>query len=213
MIHNGLPQRKETPMRIAASTAAAIAGALATATLGLAGAAVAAPVSHHASASARADWKRGAQVSAAEQGRYWLAARKALPTRFAHERGDLAALASIPLTNTTAKQRATATRATRELNGFFRTPDLYGVAAGKPIKFARADWIKSAHVIAARQNIWLGGANDELAAYGNRYQAERADLTSLESIPETSTTAKQRAIAERDRRALDKFFHTPGLGG
>jgi hypothetical protein len=198
-------------MRTATPTAAAIVGVLATATLGLAGVAVATPVSHHA--TARADWKRGASVAAADQSRYWLAARHQLPTSDAHERGDLAALASIPLTGTTAKQRTTAARVTRELNGFFRTPDLYGVPAGNAKKFARADWIKSAHAAAARQNFWLGGADDELAAYGKKYHAERAELNSLESIPLTSTTAKQRATAHHDRHALDKFFHTTNLGG
>jgi hypothetical protein len=197
-------------MRIATPAAAALAAALTTATFGLAGTAVAAPAGHHA--TARADWKRGATVAAANQSRYWLAARHQLPTRFAHERQDLASLVSIPLTSTTAKQRATAARDTRELNGFFRTPGLYGVAAGKPSKFARADWIKSFRVAAARQNFWLGGADDELAAYGKRYRDQRAELSSLESIPLTSTTAKQRATAHRDVRALDKFFHTPGLG-
>jgi hypothetical protein len=197
-------------MRIAPRAAAAIAAALATATLGLAGAAAAAPVSHYS--TARGDWKRGAQVDAAEQSRYWAAARHQLPRRDVHERHDLHTLASIPLTDTTAKQRATAVRVTRELNGFFRTPGLYGVAAGKPAKIARADWIKSAHVAAAREKSWLGAADDELASYGKRYHAERGDLASLESIPLTSTTAKQRATARRDYRALDQFFRTPGLG-
>jgi hypothetical protein len=196
-------------MRIAAPIAAA-AAALATTALGLTGTAAATPVSHYT--TARADWKHGASVDAADQSRYWTAARHQLPTSDAHERGDLAALVAIPLTDTTAKERAAAARATRELNGFFRTPDLYGVPAGNAKKIARADWIKSAHVAAARQNIWLGGANDELAAYGKKYHAERADLTSLESIPLTSTTAKQRAAAHRDRHNLNKFFHTPGLG-
>jgi hypothetical protein len=197
-------------MRIATPAAAAIAAALATATLGLAGAAVAAPASHYS--TARKDWQRGAQAVAAEQSRHWVAARHQLPRRDVHERHDLRTLASIPLTGTTAKQRATAVRVTRELNGFFHTPGLYGVAAGKPVKIARADWIKSAHVAAAREGFWLGAADDELASHGKRYHAERVDLTSLESIPLTSTTAKQRATARRDRRALDKFFHTPGLG-
>jgi hypothetical protein len=196
-------------MRITA-TATAVAGALATATLALTGTAVAVPASHYT--TARADWKHGASVAAAEQSRFWTEARHELPTSDAHERHDLAALISVALTSTTAKQRATAARATRELNGFFRTPDLYGVPAGNARRFARADWIKSAEVAAARQNDWLGGANDELAAYGKEYHAERADLASLESIPLTSTTAKQQAAAHRDRHNLNKFFHTPGLG-
>jgi hypothetical protein len=193
-------------MRIATATTAI----LATATLGLAGVASATPGSHLT--TARADWKHGAHVVAADQSRLWLAARGQLATRYSHERHDLAVLAGIPLTSTTAKERATAVRVTRELNGFFHTPNLYGVAAGKPRKIARADWINSARVSAARENFWLGAANDELAAFGKRYHDERADLTSLESIPLTNTTAKQRAAAHRDVRALDKFFGTPGLG-
>jgi hypothetical protein len=197
-------------MRIATPTAAAITIALATATFGLAGVATAAPASHLS--AARADWKHGAQVAAADQGRTWLAARGELASRYSHERHDLAALAKIPLTSTTAKERATALRDTRELNGFFHTPGLYDVPAGKPRKIARADWIKSTRVAAAKQNVWLAGANDELAAFGKRYRAARTDLSSLESLPLTGLTAKQRATAHRDVRALDKFFGTPGLG-
>jgi hypothetical protein len=196
-------------MRIALPASAVLVAATAAATLGLAGAASAAPASHYT--TARADWKHGARADAAEQSRFWLAASKVLPTRDVHERDDLATLAKIPLTSTTADQRATAHRVTRELNGFFRTPGLYGIAAGHPKKIARADWIKSTKVAAARQNRWLGAANDELASYGTRYAKARTALRSLESIPLTSTTAKQRATAHRDVRALDAFFHTPGL--
>lgn len=195
-------------MRITVLATAAVAGALA-AIIGLGSAAGAAPASHYA--TARADWKTGARVAAAEQGRFWAAARHQLGTGYAHERFDLATLAAIPLTSTTAAQRATAKRVTRELNGFFQTPGLYGVAPGKPWQIARADWIKSAHVAAAEQNIWLGGANDELASFGQRFHQARSALTSLESIPLTSTTPKQRATARQDVRILDKFFGTPGL--
>jgi hypothetical protein len=201
-------------MRITAVVAAtAVAGSLAAGSVGLAGSAGAAPTTH--ATTARTDWTKGAHVDAAVQSRYWSASRHQLATygaRYAHERGDLAALVSIPLTDTTAAQRATAARVTRELNGFFHTAGLYGVPAGNPKKIARADWIKSAHVSAARQNDWLGSAKDELDAYGKRYRNERADLSSLESIPLTSTTPKQQATAHRDRRALNRFFHTPGLG-
>jgi hypothetical protein len=197
-------------MRITALATAAVATAVAAATLGLGNAASAATASHYA--TARADWKHGATVAAADEGRFWKAARRQLGgARFTHERFDLATLAAIPLTGTTPKQRATAKRVTRELNGFFRTPGLYGVSAGQPRKIARADWIKSAHVAAAEQKLWFGAANDELASFGSRYHHERAALTSLESIPLTGTTAQQRATARRDVRVLDKFFGTPGL--
>jgi hypothetical protein len=197
-------------MRIPTPAAAAIAGALITASLGVAGAAVAAPSSQHA--SARADWKQGANAAAAEQGKFWREARHELPARDAHERADLHALTAIPETGATAKDRKTAERVTRELNGFFRTPGLYGVKDGNAKKIARADWIKSFKVSAARANVWLGGANDELAGYGKRYHAERAELTSLKSLPLTSLTAKQMKTAHHDVHALDRFFHTSGLG-
>lgn len=197
-------------MRITALATVAVTAAVAAATLGLAGPAGAATAGHYA--TARADWKHGATAAAADQGRFWKAARRQLTgARFTHERYDLVTLAAIPLTSTTAKQRATAKRVTRELNGFFRTPGLYGVSPGKPRKIARADWIKSAHVAAAEQKLWFGAANDELASFGSRYQHERAALTSLESIPLTNTTPEQRAAARRDVRILDKFFGTPGL--
>ena len=197
-------------MRIVTPAAAVITAAVAAATFGLAGAASAAPLSHQS--TARAAWKHGATVDAAEQSRYWLAASKELPTSDVHEREDLKTLVSIPLTGTTASQRATAQRVVRELNGFFQTPGLYGVAAGRPVKIARADWIKSNKVAAAKQSFWLAGAQDELASYGTRYGKARVALRSLGSIPLTSTTAAQRATAHRDVKALDAFFKTPGLG-
>ena len=164
--------------------------------------------------AAQTSWKTGATTDAAEQGRYWSAARRELAlsgTATAHERADLTSLIGVPETDTTAAQRATATRVVRELDGFFRTPGLYGVAAGNPRLIARADWIKSGQVAAATSNDWLGAAVDELSAYGTRYVFVRAELVSLEAIPLTSTTAKQRATASRDVRGLDTFFQTPGL--
>jgi hypothetical protein len=194
--------------------ATALAGALTAALAGMAGPAGAATKSHVA--MARADWKAGAQVAAAQENTEWIAARDQLAAyggRYVHEQADLDALISIPLTDTTAAQRATAARVTRELNGFFRTPGLYAVAPGNAKAIARADWIKSAQVSAAEENDWFGAAIDELDSYGKRFATQRAELASLEAIPLTDTTAKQRATARRDVRALNAFFHTPGLFG
>jgi hypothetical protein len=200
-------------MRITSAVAVtALAGALTASLLGVSAPAGAAANAHRA--TARADWKDGAQAAAADENRSWIAARHQLAaygSRYFHERADLTALIKIPETGTTATQRATARRVTRELNGFFHTAGLYGVKVGDAKALARADWVKSAHVSAAMANSWLSGARDELANYGSRFAAERADLTSLESIPLTDTTAKQRADARRDVHALDSFFHTPGL--
>ena len=193
-------------------TATAIVGLLAGGSALLAAPAGAAMAGHVA--SARADWKSGAKVAAADQDKYWDAARKQLAAhgaRYTHEEADLTTLASIPETGTTAAQRRTAKRVTRELNGFFHTPGLYGVPAGNARRIAKADWIKSSKVAAAIQNEWFGSAKDELDSFGARYAAEIKDLTSLESIPLTSTTAKQRATARHDVKALDRFFHTPGV--
>ncbi len=220
---------------LSAAVATTLAGALTTSLVVLAGSAGAATTSAdavgaattHATtatgqghtkkkshrALARQDWKAGAAVAATEADS-WTAARGQLAhygDRYLHEQDDLTALINIPLTDTTPKQQARAARATRELNGFFRTPGLYGVKAGKTTKFARADWIKSSKVNAAEGNFWHAAAVDELDSYGKRYAAERAELTSLEAVPLTNTTAKQRATARRDVRALDGFFDTPGL--
>ncbi len=199
-------------MRIpTALTAAALLGAMGASLLATATPAAAA-VSHIT--SARADWKAGAKGASAEYNHYWAAARHQLAsygTKDVHEIADLTALMAIPETDTTAAQRATALRATRELNGFFGTPGLYGVTAGNPLTIARADWVKSGKVAAAEQNDWLGAAVDELYAYGTKYAVARAELVSLEAIPLTDTTAKQRATASRDVTALDAFFKTPGI--
>lgn len=193
-------------------TVTAITGALVSSLIAVAGPAGAAAVSH--GTAARADWKNGSKAVAAQENKYLIASRHQLAAygkRYAHESADLTALINIPLTGTTKAQRATAVRVTRELNGFFHTPGLYGVKPGNPKSIAKADWVKSAHVSAATKHTWLGAANDELDSYGKHYAAQRADLASLESIPLTNTTAKQRAAAHRDVRALDTFFHTPGL--
>ena len=197
---------------ISVVTATVIAGALVAGGLVPTASADAATVRHLA--AARADWKHGAHVAAAEQNKYWGAARTQLAAggaQYSHERAVLGDLTAIPLTDTTARQRLLAARETRELNGFFGTPNLYGVPQGNPKTYARKYWIKSSKVSAAEQNAWFGAAKDELAAYGSRYKSERAHLTSLESIPLTDTTAKQRAAAHRDVRALNTFFHTPGV--
>jgi hypothetical protein len=172
----------------------------------------AATVSHYS--AARADWMKGAHAASAGHSHDWSAARTQLATygkRDTHERSDLAVLIKATVTHTTAAQRAAVARATRELNGFFLTPGLYGVPQGHPAAYARADWIASAHVAAAVRNVQLGSALDEMYAFGKRYSAVREDLRSLESIPLTDTTAKQRATARRDAVTLDNFFHTPGL--
>ena len=194
------------------TTAVVTATALTMSTFAVTDAAGAAPVSH--TAVARRDWTSGAHAAVAEQARYWTAARHQLASygkRDTHERSDLTKLLAIPPTDTTATQRAMARRATRELNGFFRTPGLYGVASGHPKSHARTDWITSAHVAAAERGSWLAAAVDELDAHRKKFASERADLQSLQSIPLTDTTAAQRAAARRDARALDTFFHTPGL--
>lgn len=73
----------------------------------------------------------------------------------------------------------------------------------------RTFWVNGAAVSAAEQNGYLAGAVDELDAYGTRYQSERAEIGSLESIPLTDATVSQRATAYHDVQALDTFFHTP----
>ena len=85
--------------------------------------------------------------------------------------------------------------------------------AGNAKTIAKAGWVKSAHVAAVSRKTWLAGTIDELDSYGKRYAKQRSELTSLESIPLTSTTARQRATARKDVRALDSFFKTPGLNG
>jgi hypothetical protein len=192
-----------------AAVATALTGALTASLVAMAGSADAA-TSHLARAGA--DWKAGARVVSARENAEWIGTRNHLAVykaRYVHERVDLNLLINTPLTNTTKSQRVTAARATRELNGFFHTPGLYDVAAGNAKTYAQGDWIKSARVSAADRNTWLASAVDELDSYGKRFATQRAELATLESIPLTNATAKQRAVARKDIAALDKFFNTP----
>ncbi len=197
-----------------AAVATALAGVLTAALVGTAGPAGAATHATSKLTKAGIDWKNGAKVVAAKENLYWLAAGHQLAaygTRYAHERADVTVLVKTPLTSTTKSQRITAKRATRELNGFFHTPGLYDVAAGNAKSYAKADWIRSGNTIAANQNAWFAATVDELDSYGKKYASQRADLASLESIPLTNATKKQRAAAHRDIVALDAFFNTPGV--
>lgn len=210
-----------------AAVAATLGGALAVSLIGLAGPASAATTGAGASANsvtsaatkthvqkALAHWKAGSAGTNAQMPDEFAAARKELAAakgdRFWHEQDDLTALLKIPGTQTTAQQRATVKRVTRELNGFFHTPGLYSIKPGNPQKIARADWIKSHQVVSARANVWLAATIDELDSYKGRYAKQRTQLTELLAIPLTSTTAKQRAIARRNTRALNHFFKVTG---
>jgi len=203
---------------------ATLSGALAASLIGLAGPASAATTGAQTSPTsaatkthvqkALAHWKAGAAGTNAQMPDEFRAARKELAAakgdRFWHEQDDLTALAKIPGTQTTARQRATVKRVTRELNGFFHPPGLYSIKPGNPRKIARADWIKSHKVVSARANVWIAATIDELDAYQGRYAKQRNQLTELLAIPLTSTTAQQRAIARRNTRALNHFFTVTG---
>ncbi len=211
-----------------AVVSAALGGVLAASLIGMAGPASAATLSGAETSTtsttsaapkthvqkALAHWKAGAAGTNAQMPDEFRAARKELAAakgdRFWHEQDDLTALLKIPGTQTTAKQRATVQRVTRELNGFFHTPGLYSIKPGNPKKIARADWIKSHQVVSARANVWIAATIDELDAYKGRYAKQRTQLTELLAIPLTDTTAKQRAIAHRNTRALNRFFKVTG---
>ncbi|GLY16352.1 hypothetical protein Kisp01_33670 [Kineosporia sp. NBRC 101677] len=159
---------------------------------------------------ARAYWKAGAEGPNATRYDAFNAARKELAAakgdRYWHEEDNLVALTKIPGTQVTPKQRAAVVRLTRELNGFFHTPGLYSIKPGNPLKIARADWIKSQQVASAEQKVWIAGAIDELHSYKKRYAKQRNLLSELLEIPNTGTTAEERAIARRNSRALNDFF-------
>jgi hypothetical protein len=76
---------------------------------------------------------------------------------------------------------------------------------------AKAAWKQSAAVSAANASRYLLAAADDLEAAGPSGSAAVRQLRDLASIPETSTTAEQRARAMADVAALDRFFGTPGL--
>lgn len=211
-----------------AVVAATLGGALAASLIGLAGPASAATTGATATSTtsaatkthvqkALAHWKAGSAGTNAQMPEEFRAARKELAAakgdRFWHEQDDLTALLKIPGTQTTAKQRATVKRVTRELNGFFHTPGLYSIKPGNAKKIARADWIKSHQVASAGANVWIAATIDELDSYKGRYAKQRAQLTELLAIPLTDTTAKQQAIARRNTRALNHFFKATGEKG
>jgi hypothetical protein len=77
---------------------------------------------------------------------------------------------------------------------------------------ALAAWKNAAAAPAATMNQYLQQAADDLHATGNSgYRTAIAELTYLANLPATNDTAKQRANAQSDVRALDTFFKTPGL--
>jgi hypothetical protein len=207
-----------------AVVATALGAALAASLIGMAGPASAAIAGAQASTTsaatkthvqkALAHWKAGSAGTNAQMPEEFRAARKELAAakgdRFWHEQDDLTALINIPGTQTTAKQRATVKRVTRELNGFFHTPGRYSIKPGNARKIARADWIKSHQVVSARANVWVAATIDELDSYKGRYAKQRTQLTELLAIPLTDTTAKQQAIARRNTRALNRFFKVTG---
>lgn len=163
-------------------------------------------------AQARADWLRGSKAVAAVEGKYWAEARSELQhydARYAAERRELTTLISIPLTDTTPAQRATATRTTRELNAFFHTPGLYGVApAASHLSLARRQWVAANQAPAANMDHHLRLASRQLAAYGKKYAIQRGQLTRLAALPITGLTKAQIAQAHRLVHALNVFFHT-----
>lgn len=206
---------------VSASVATVLGGALAASLIGMAGPASADTLAADSAATssaakqshfqkAREHWKAGAAGPNATRFDAFIAARTELDAakgdRYWHEQDNLTALSEIPGTQTTAKQRATVVRATRELNGFFHTPGLYSIKQGNPLKIARADWIKSHEVASAESNVWIAATIDELHSYKKRYATQRAQLSELLEIPLTDTTAEQRAIARRNTRALNDFF-------
>ncbi|GAB2476016.1 hypothetical protein [Jatrophihabitans fulvus] len=163
-------------------------------------------------ALARADWIEGSKAVAAVEGKYWAKARGELRhygARYAAERRDLTTLISIPLTDTIPAQRATATRITRELNAFFHTPGLYGVApAASHLTLARRQWVAANQAPAANMDHHLRLAARQLAAYGKKYAIQRGQVTRLAALPITGLTKAQLAQAYRLVHALNVFFHT-----
>lgn len=197
-------------MRLTQRTAAAV---LVGAGLVTGAAVVATPaqaaVSHRA--HARADWITGSRVAAAEENRYWSAARRELAQyghRYTVQRENLATLIAIPLTDTTQRQRAAATRATRELNSFFHTSGLYGVKPAGHRAAAKQEWLASFRGAAAEQSRHLDAAIRELSKDGDRYAQQSTRLAELAAIPLTDATAAQQTRAATLVASLNAFFGT-----
>lgn len=199
-------------MRIAQRSAAAVlvGASLVTGAAAAAVPAQAATPTHLA--QAQADWVRGDRVAAAAESRYWRAARDELGhygPRYRSQRQALATLVSLPITDTTAGQRATAVRLTRALNAFFDTPGRYGVSPlADPKAVARTQWVTSFRVASAERNRYLDGAIRALSYDVPHYGQQATQLAELAAIPLTDTTPVQRATATSLVRSLNDFFGT-----
>jgi Protein of unknown function (DUF4232) len=71
-------------------------------------------------------------------------------------------------------------------------------------------WTQGAKVDAAGMNYYFLKARHELKT-AKTYPTQVAELTQLNSLPDTGLTAKQIKEARADVKALDRFFATPGL--
>ncbi len=77
---------------------------------------------------------------------------------------------------------------------------------------ARRQWRAGAQASAALQSrYWLHAARDLVAAPGQRYFPRIRQLITLTTYPDTGLTRRQIREVRALTRALNRFFHTPGL--
>lgn len=77
---------------------------------------------------------------------------------------------------------------------------------------ALAQWKKAAQEPLATMNTYLARAASDLrAANDPRYATAISQLTYLANLPNSNDTARQQATGEKDHKALNSFFGTPGL--
>jgi len=90
-------------------------------------------------------------------------------------------------------------------------PTVAGTTGNDAFARAQADWLYGATLDSAEHNLAWGRAVVHLSAAGSAYASQIAQLKQLMSLPETSLTPTQIAIAQKDVKALDNFFGTVGL--